>query len=150
MLFLQKISLDDYKKFRVNSHNEQIESETPVLWNEQFQRNTPLAGEHFCFIWLYSGASGKQIIGTISFSHKSRETIKISKLREIRIVEAFQKQGYGHRIMKILLKEAQEYGSPFLSLFVFKRNVAAQSLYTKLGFTTWKEFNQGNSMIKFL
>jgi ribosomal protein S18 acetylase RimI-like enzyme len=77
-------------------------------------------------------------------------SLKRSKLLEIEIFTKHQNRGHGLRVMNIILDEALEFGSSFVSLVVFNHNGRAKKFYRKLGFSIWKEFQSASSMIKFL
>lgn len=49
---------------------------------------------------------------------------------------AHQRQGYGERILNVLLDESIERGACWVTLEVRESNVAAQGLYKKYGFST--------------
>jgi ribosomal protein S18 acetylase RimI-like enzyme len=78
-------------------------------------------------------ADGRQI-GVLEVEERSSELF----LANLRILPAFQRQGWGTRILRDLLLQAHAAGVP-MTLQVLRVNYAARRLYERLGFRVIEE-----------
>ncbi|MHA2091083.1 MAG: GNAT family N-acetyltransferase [Candidatus Kariarchaeaceae archaeon] len=150
MLYLQEVSKKEYQNYRASgSVSLSPETKKHSIFSDLFplRQSTPI--RKFCLIYLYSDPD-PIIIGLVSYNHMTGRSLKRSKLLEIEIFTKHQNRGHGLRVMNIILDEALEFGSSFVSLVVFNHNGRAKKFYRKLGFSIWKEFQSASSMIKFL
>lgn len=150
MLYLQEVSKKEYQNYRVSgSASLSPETKKHSIFSDLFPRRQSAPIRKFCLIYLFTDPD-PNIIGMVSYNHMTSRSLKRSKLLEIEIFTLYQNKGYGSRVMNIILDEALEFGSSFVSLVVFNHNGRAKQFYEKLGFRIWKEFQSAFSMIKFL
>jgi ribosomal protein S18 acetylase RimI-like enzyme len=84
---------------------------------------------------------GDRLIGFIQFGrakagmHESASPDDFV-LRRVYVLDAFQGQGIGSRLIDLARSEPEMSGAPGIFLDVWEENVAAQSLYRRYGFET--------------
>ena len=77
---------------------------------------------------------GDQSVGAVAYSKEEDKII----INEIQILPEFQNKGIGTLVLKSIIAEAENLNIP-VELKVLKINNLAQKLYTRLGFTIYKE-----------
>jgi len=101
--------------------------ETFGPWDEEFQR--AYFQDHFfpseVNIILLDG----QMVGMLRVQERTEETF----LAAIEILPGWQRRGIGTRVIRALVNDASARGKP-VALMVLKTNIAARSLYQRLGF----------------
>ena len=83
--------------------------------------------------YIYSILNEEQVIGMIWLEHKLNDK---GFIRDIRILDRHQGQGYGQSAMKAIEIVGKELGVQKIGLHVFGHNKVARSLYEKLGYQT--------------
>nr|WP_242688867.1 GNAT family N-acetyltransferase [Bacillus sp. Cs-700] len=75
----------------------------------------------------------EQVIGMVWLEHKLNDK---GFIRDIRILDRYQGQGYGQSTMQAIEIVGKELGVEKIGLHVFGHNKVARGLYEKLGYQT--------------
>ncbi|GAC1331719.1 MAG: hypothetical protein NVSMB28_28530 [Collimonas sp.] len=89
--------------------------------------------DHYLYSLFADGI--QQPVGILWFADTEEETgQRTAFLYDIYIHPPYQRRGYASMAMRLLEQKSRELGLRSIGLNVFSKNLAAQALYTKMGF----------------
>jgi ribosomal protein S18 acetylase RimI-like enzyme len=84
--------------------------------------------------YLYTLEDNEELVGYFWFAVRERNGIKSAFVYEIRILDQFQRRGYGMQTFRWMEEKARKMGISSISLHVFGHNHPARQMYQKLGY----------------
>lgn len=86
-------------------------------------------------LFMIRDGVSRQTVGVIWLAVLAHFGQPTAFIYDLRIFDAFQRQGYGAQAMLAIEQEVRALGMDRIGLHVFGHNQAAQALYLKLGYT---------------
>lgn len=139
-VYFQRLTRDGYESYRSSSRPIDV---SQFIYSRDCPRLFVPDGHHYCII---RAMDDDRIVGTVLYWHGHRG-LPHTKIIDIEVHENQRGLGFGTDSLNLIIYEAREKSSIFVSLFVFKHRTAATHIYNKLGFIGSKQFKNGVSMM---
>jgi len=130
-----ELSIAEYAQDHV-ANGRWSEEEALEKASKEFQELLPdgmATPDHYLFT-IINGA--QQRVGVLWFGMRKSQGQRAGFVYDVRIDEAFRRQGYGSQAFHELENKVRALGGVKILLHVFGNNYAAQEMYKKLGYET--------------
>ena len=123
---------------------QQVFSFTDACYTELGKRFEPVGRHSFYndiedyFEVFYCLKADERVIGTVALKKLNDDT---AELKALYLDKSFRGQGFGKRLIDIVIKEAEMRGFKYVVLDSMKQYKDARRLYEKCGFTDVERYN---------